>query len=269
MNRLDEMMDLSGRGALVTGGAGHLGRVIAETLVEMGAEVAIADLDLDPCTRVAEELDRKGPGSAWPLRVDLADVDSTKEAVRAAAERGKGNLSVLVHAAAFTGATRTPGWATATLAEQTVEAWDAALRVNLTSAFVLAQEAAPALIGSPGASVILVSSIYGVVGPDPRLYAATDLANPVGYGASKGALLQLVRYLATMLAPDVRVNALSPGGIERGQPEAFVARYVDRTPLRRMAREEDMKGAIAYLASDLSAYVTGQNLIVDGGWTTW
>jgi NAD(P)-dependent dehydrogenase (short-subunit alcohol dehydrogenase family) len=93
--------------------------------------------------------------------------------------------------------------------------------------------------------------------------------NAAGYAASKGGLLQLMRYLSTLLAPEVRVNAISPGGVWRGQPEAFHERYKARTPLGRMAREEDLKGAICYLASDLSLYVTGHNLVVDGGWTAW
>jgi NAD(P)-dependent dehydrogenase (short-subunit alcohol dehydrogenase family) len=95
------------------------------------------------------------------------------------------------------------------------------------------------------------------------------MGNPAGYAASKGGLLQLTKYLATALAPAVRVNALSPGGVTRGQPRPFQQRYVERTPLRRMAVEEDLKGAFAYLAGDLSAYVTGHNLVVDGGWTAW
>ena len=93
--------------------------------------------------------------------------------------------------------------------------------------------------------------------------------NPAAYGAAKGGLLQLTRWLSTVLAPDIRVNAITPGGVLRGQPEVFQERYTSRTPLRRMAIEEDFKGAVAYLASDLSAYVTGQNLIVDGGWSVW
>jgi NAD(P)-dependent dehydrogenase (short-subunit alcohol dehydrogenase family) len=101
------------------------------------------------------------------------------------------------------------------------------------------------------------------------LYAGTDLGNPAAYAVSKGGLLQLTRWLTTNLAPKVRVNAITIGGIARNQDPAFVAKYTNRTPLRRMATEEDLKGAITYLASDLSAYVTGQNLVVDGGWTAW
>ena len=125
------------------------------------------------------------------------------------------------------------------------------------------------LARSGSGAVILFGSTYGLVGPDFSLYDGTAMANPTAYGASKGGVLQLVRYLATTLAPAVRVNAISPGGVERGQPEQFQERYRARTPLRRMAREEDLKGAVAYLASDLSAYVTGHNLVVDGGWTVW
>jgi NAD(P)-dependent dehydrogenase (short-subunit alcohol dehydrogenase family) len=117
--------------------------------------------------------------------------------------------------------------------------------------------------------VILFSSIYGLVGPDLGLYAGTKMANPAGYGASKGGLVSLARHLATVLAPKVRVNAITPGGIERGQPASFRKRYKARAPLARMAVEEDLKGAVAYLAGDLSAYVTGHDLVVDGGWTAW
>lgn len=131
------------------------------------------------------------------------------------------------------------------------------------------QAAQEALAASGHGSVVLFASMYGLVGPDMRLYDGTAMANPAGYGASKGGLLQLTRYLATTLGPHVRVNAISPGGVWRDQPQAFQQRYVARTPMGRMATEQDLKGAVAYLASDLSAYVTGHNLVVDGGWTSW
>ena len=114
-----------------------------------------------------------------------------------------------------------------------------------------------------------MGSIYGILGPDLSLYDDTDLNNPAAYAASKGGLLQLTRWLATVLAPSVRANAVSPGGIERGQPEAFMSKYIARTPLKRMGCEEDFKGVIAFLASDMSRWVTGQNIVVDGGWSIW
>ena len=181
-----------------------------------------------------------------------------------------GGLDILVHSAAFVGTSAIPGWSVP-FPEQTVAAWDAGMRVNLTSAFVIAQEAREALAASGNGSVVLVSSIYGLVGSDPSVYEGTGMNadRVLAYSASKGGLLQLMRHLATLLAPRIRVNAISPGGIERGQAEAFRRQYAARTPLKRMGREEDLKGAVAYLASDLSAYVTGHNLVVDGGWTAW
>ena len=252
MRSLRELGDLTGRGAIVVGGAGHMGRVAVGALGEAGANVLVVDLAAE------------GPDT---IACDLADEAATRAAVHEATER-LGGLDVIVHTAALVGTSQLTGWAVP-FEEQSVEAFDAAIRVNLTSAFVLVQEAAGALAASGHGSVVLVSSTYGVVGYMPSLYEGLSMVNPVGYGASKGGVLQLMRFLAATLGPRVRVNAISPGGIERGQPDAFQTRYRERTPLGRMATEEDFKGAIAFLASDLSAYVTGHNLLVDGGWTAW
>jgi len=250
---IQQLSDLSGRRALVAGGGGHIGGAAAEALRESGAQVVVCD--------VAE-----GDGDE-SIRCDLRDEGEACGAVREA-ERRLGGLDVLVHCAALVGSSAAAGWA-APFEEQTVEAWSEALRVNLVSAFVLVQAARDALVASGRGSVILFGSIYGVVGPDPTLYDGTDIVNPVAYGASKGGVIQLMRYLATTLAPTVRVNAISPGGIAREQPAVFRERYESRTPLARMGSEEDIKGAVVYLAGDLSAYVTGHNLVVDGGWTAW
>lgn len=254
MRSVRDLIDLTGRAALVAGGGGHVGRAAVDALTELGARVVVVDTDVT--------------GAAAPaIECDLADEASARAAVGRAVEE-LGRLDILVHAAALVGTSAVEGFAVP-FEQQSVSAWDAALRVNTTSAFVLAQEARGHLASGGCGSVVLVSSIYGHVGPDWSLYEGTELANPAAYGASKGAILQLTRYLATTLAPAIRVNSISPGGIERGQPDAFRDRYTSRTPLRRMATEEDLKGAVAYLASDLSAYVTGHDLVVDGGWTAW
>ena len=265
MRTLKQLMDLQNRVALITGGAGHIGRVIAEGLAELGASIVV--LDLDQTAAVADEIAQKYNVKTLPLAVDLNDVSAVQSAPQKVLQEF-GRLDIMVHSAAYGGDTKFPGWAVP-FAEQTTEAWDRALRVNLTSAFALAQAARQPLTDSGHGSIVLISSIYGLVGPDMSLYEGTSMANPAGYGASKGGLLQLMRYLATVLAPHVRVNAISPGGVWRQQPEQFLDRYSRRTPLARMATEEDLKGAAAYLASDLSSYVTGHNLVVDGGWTTW
>lgn len=266
MRTLRELMNLSGRVALITGGAGHIGRAMAAALGELGAVVVVSDREAAACQAACAELTEGGGAFDW-VAGDLLEEGETRGVVRTTLAR-HGRLDVLIHCAAFVGTTRFPGWVEPFPA-QTVSAWDAALRVNLTAAFVLAQEAREALAASGKGSIILVSSIYGLVGPDLRLYEDTPMRHPAAYGASKAGLLQLMRYLATTMAPRVRANAITPGGVWRHQPDNFHQRYRARTPLGRMACEEDLKGAAAYLASDLSAYVTGHNLVVDGGWTAW
>jgi NAD(P)-dependent dehydrogenase (short-subunit alcohol dehydrogenase family) len=268
MRSVSQLIQLHGRKAIVTGGAGHIGLAIDETLLELGASVLIVDSDETACDKRVSELSHHYRGRTAAVVCDLADEAATRSAVRDGTAR-LGGLDILVHCAAYVGTTQAPGWAVP-FDKQTVQAWDAGLKVNLTSAFAMAQEARPALAASGHASIVFISSIYGLVGPDMRLYENTSMANPAAYGVSKAGLLQLVRYLATTFAPQIRVNAITPGGVSRRkQPQSFVDRYVGRTPLGRMATEEDFKGAIAYLASDLSNYVTGQNLVVDGGWTAW
>jgi NAD(P)-dependent dehydrogenase (short-subunit alcohol dehydrogenase family) len=267
MRTLKQLMDLRTRVALITGGAGHIGRVIAESLAELGAAIAVLDIDQAAAETVAADLARNYNVKASAFAVDLNDIAAVKTMPARVVEEF-GRLDVVIHSAAYGGETKFPGWAVP-FDEQTTEAWERALRVNLTSAFALAQAARQPLTDSGHGSIVLISSIYGLVGPDMSLYEGTSMANPAGYGASKGGLLQLMRHLSTVLAPHVRVNAISPGGVWRQQPEAFHDRYRARTPLGRMATEEDLKGAAGYLASDLSSYVTGHNLVVDGGWTIW
>jgi NAD(P)-dependent dehydrogenase (short-subunit alcohol dehydrogenase family) len=268
MKKISELMSLSNRNAIVTGGGGHIGLAICETLMELGATVSVLDLNSDICQERCRLLNsRHYQSTAIPVTVDLLKERDTREAVSHAI-REMGNLDILVHAAAFVGTTDYAGW-TVPFEEQTVDAWDKAMRINLTSAFIMIQTARAYLEKSANASVILIGSIYGLMGPDSRLYEETNMVTPAGYAASKGALIQLSRYLATSIAPHIRVNTIIAGGVQRMQPENFQKKYCDRTPLRRMATEEDLKGAVAYLASDLSLYVTGTELMVDGGWTAW
>jgi len=260
-------MNLQGRVALITGGGGHIGATMCEALAELGAAIVVLDVVQESCTGVAMRIHNAFGVETLPLVIDLTDEKVVRSVPGRVLDRF-GRLDILVNCAALVGTSELKGWVTPFL-EQSADTWRLALEVNLTATFVLVQACAEALAASGHGSVINISSIYGMVGPDMRLYENTALGNPAAYAASKGGLLQLTRWLATVLAPDVRVNAITSGGVWRDQPEAFHTRYVARTPLRRMATEEDLKGAIAYLASDLSAYVTGHNLVVDGGWMVW
>lgn len=252
MKKIEELINLQGRKTLVVGGIGHIGLAACETLKELGAKVAVMDLE--------------GKGDLF-FPCDLRNEKETRKKVQEVIQQLNG-LDILIHCAAYVGTTKIPGWVVP-FEEQTVETWEQAMRVNLTSAFVLIQESKKALQQSGHGSVLLFSSVAGILGPDNRLYEGTTMQSPAGYHASKGGLLQLTRYFAAILAPKIRVNAISPSGVWRNQPQVFQERYQQRIPLGRMATEEDMKGAIVYLASDLSRYVTGHNLVIDGGFTIW
>ena len=267
MKRISELMSLKGRIAVITGGAGHIGSAMAEALAELGANIVILDITMESCLSVCERISMEYAVETLPMVVNLAQEEHLRTVPDEVVSKF-GRLDILVNCAAFVGTSKLQGWITP-FEEQSVDTWKQALDVNLTAPFVLTQACTPALKESGHGSVINIASIYGLVGPDMRLYEGTAMGNPAAYAASKGGLLQLTRWLATVLAPDIRVNAISPGGIWHNQPESFLEKYVMRTPLRRMATEEDLKGAIAYLAGDLSTYVTGHNLIVDGGWTSW
>ena len=262
---VQDLLDLRGRTALVVGGAGHLGRVAADTLAELGAAICLVDLHPDVLRAAGDDIVERHRTQVLPIAVDITDDDALAEVPTTVVDRF-GSLDIVIHSAALVGTSTAAGWAVP-FAEQSAAAWRKAVDVNLTSAFVLCQAAAPHLSRSEAGSVVLVSSIHGVVAPDPAMYDGTTMVSPAAYAASKGGMIQLGRWLASYMSPAVRVNCVSPGGIERGQPEVFQARYSDRTPLGRMGTEDDLRGAFAFLCSDLSRYVTGQNLIVDGGLT--
>jgi NAD(P)-dependent dehydrogenase (short-subunit alcohol dehydrogenase family) len=261
---IKELMDLFGRVAVVTGGAGHIGREIVDALAELGAAVVI--VDRRGAAERAKSVARRFKIETLGLTVDLADEVATRD-IACKVKSRFGRCDILVNNAAFVGTSDLGGWAVP-FAEQSVETWRQALEVNLTAAFMLSQALAP-LLSERAGSIVNIASIYGHLGPDWRRYDGTTLGNPAAYAASKGGLIQLTRWLATTLAPRVRVNAVSPGGVERGQPNAFVEKYIAQTPMQRMACEEDIKGVVAFLAGDVSAYMTGQNLMIDGGYSAW
>jgi NAD(P)-dependent dehydrogenase (short-subunit alcohol dehydrogenase family) len=267
MRTVQELMNLKNRVAIITGGAGYLGSAICESFAEAGADLVIIDLERNSCENKAKHLEDSYNLRAIPLCMDLGNEAALKKIPDIVLEEF-GRIDILVNCAALVGTSTLTGWSVP-FPEQSPDTWRTALEINLTVPFILSQTCTPALRESGHGSIINIGSIYGVNGPDMALYEATGMGNPAAYAASKGGLIQLTRWLATVLAPNIRVNALTPGGIARNQPEIFTERYIRRTPLQRMAVEEDFKGAALYLASDLSSYVTGQNLIVDGGWTVW
>lgn len=265
MKTVTQLMDLKGRVALITGGAGHIGSAMAEAIAELGGNIVILDIDAQQAEAVASRLVKEYAVETMAIQVDLGN-DERVRAMPAEVIKKFGRLDILVNNAALVGTSNLKGWGVP-FKEQSVETWRKAMDINLTAVFVLTQACAEALEASGHGSIINIGSIYGLVGPQMALYDGTNLGNPGAYAASKGGLLQLTRWLASVMAPKVRVNSITFGGIFREHKDPFLSRYVARTLLGRMGVEEDAKGAVAYLASDLSAYVTGQNIVVDGGWT--
>ena len=266
-NTIKELSDLGGRRALITGANGGLGKAMASTLAELGANLVLVDLEGVELTALGSALTER-----WGIKVECRVCDLERQAERveliSSLRRSGLDLNILINNAAFVGDSELQGWSVP-FEEQTLETWRRALEVNLTAIFELCQGLTPLLKIAQGPTIINIASIYGLYGPDLSMYDDTSMGNPAAYGASKGGLLQFTRWLSTTLAPSIRVNAISPGGIFRNQPPEFVARYEKRTPMGRMATENDFCGAVAYLATDLSKYVTGQNLSVDGGWGVW
>jgi len=266
MKSLLDLSSLHGRYCLITGACGHLGRAFAETLAELGSNLILIDLPGSDFSFSKQIADKEGI-NIRSLECNLENPKEREEVISHVNQLDH-DLNSLINNAAFTGTSNLHGWIDS-IDKQTLETWNRAIEVNLTSCFDLSKGLLRKLRASKGANIINIASIYGEFGPDWNLYEGTSMGNPAAYAASKGGLIQLTKWMATTLAPVIRVNSISPGGIYRSQDNIFVDRYKLRTPLKRMASEEDFKGAIAYLASDLSAYVTGQNLRIDGGWGTW
>ena len=257
-------MDLSGRTALITGAAGGLGNVFSKSLASLGAKLILVDIDEKKLNGIAAEIREVENVEITIVKCDLEKENDRSELITNVL-KSNSELNILVNNAAFVGSSDLTGWAEP-FHLQSLETWNRALEVNLTACFHLIQGLSPLMKKSKGASIVNISSIYGHLAPDWTLYEGTSMSNPAAYATSKGGLIQLTRWLASALAPEIRVNSISPGGILRDQPRSFIARYEKKVLLERMASEEDFIGAVAYLACDSSAYVTGQNLLIDGGW---
>jgi NAD(P)-dependent dehydrogenase (short-subunit alcohol dehydrogenase family) len=255
-----DLFRLDGRIALVTGGSGRYGRDISTALAEAGAHVIIASRDLSHCEAFAEEL-RARQLKASAGRIDLRDETSIHDLARAI-QIGFGELHILFNNAVLSRRGAFP--------DQTADDWRETLDANAAGLFIACRTFGEIMVKQAGGSIVNVSSIYGMVGPDLRINEGTEMVNSPSYTFAKGGIIAFTRYLATCFAPQgIRVNCISPGGLYNGQSDLFVQNYCRRTPMGRMACGNDIKGASVFLASDASEYITGQNLAIDGGWTAW
>ena len=269
------LFSLNDRVAVVTGALGLLGTHHCHALAEAGACVAAVDLDQKRTAALGEELTRKYGRPMLGVGVDITDPDALR-GFRDQLLESYGSIDVLVNNAAINDMFENPQAA----AEQSrfehypLELWQRSLDVNLTGTFLCCQILGTEMARKAKGSIINIASTYGMVAPDQSLYRRPDgtqsFYKSASYPTTKGAILAFSRFLAAYWGPSgVRVNSLSPGGVENAQDEFFVHNYAARTPLGRMALPTDYKGALVFLASDASAYMTGTNLVVDGGWTAW
>ncbi len=265
---MTERFDLSGKVVVVTGGTGLLGSAYCQGLAEHGAQVVMADLAAaDPVTKAAAIQTPKGPG-AWGMACDVG-VEADVVALFQAVMKKFGRVDAVLNNAAATGEhLMRQGAVFTSFEESTLAVWEQAIRVNLTGVYLVAREGGKAMLQSGGGSMVNVSSTYGVVGPDHRIYDGMKFNSLPSYAAAKAGVHGLTRWLATYWGEKgIRVNTLVPGGVQNNHDPEFVRRYVARTPLGRMAKPEDMVGMMIYLVSDASAYSTGQQFFVEGGWT--
>ncbi len=274
--KIQDKFDLRDRVAVVTGGVGLLGTEFCKTLAEAGASVAVVDLNGDAAKKVADALTKDGY-RAKAIQTDITKPDSVSAMVASVLSNFR-RLDILVNSAAldpkFDPDAAAKGIAPGAFEDYPLEQWNAAMNVNLTGMFLVTQVCVKPMIaqGKKG-SIINICSTYGLNGPDQRIYIKDGKRvafKPVYYTVTKAGVMGFTKYLAAYYAgSEIRVNALTPGGVFNNHEDYFVKNYSAKTILGRMAKKDEMNGALLFLASDASSYMTGNNVVVDGGWTAW
>lgn len=268
-----KLFDLQGKNAIVTGGAGILGSHFCMGLADAGANVAVVDINIDKANELARTIEKDYGVKTLAIYCDLTSEQSVKEMVNSVITEFK-TIDILHNNAAGKSSNLEAFFAP--FEEYELNQWKEIMSTNLDGMFLVAKYVGKVMKQQKnGGSIIQTASIYGVLGPDNRIYEGSfyldrQINTPAIYSASKGGVVALTKYLSTYWAKDkIRVNTITPGGVESGQNEVFKQNYSNRIPLGRMAQADEMVGALIYLASDASSYMTGQNLIVDGGLCAW
>lgn len=267
------LFSLKGKNIVITGGLGYLGKECVKGFAQHGANLAIVDLDKKKTESFAKEVAEQYNIKAIGISCDVSDEVEVQKMIEQVTNV-LGNINVLFNNAATK--SRNLDAFFAPFEDYSHEEWKKIMSVNLDGMFLVAKNASKQMIkNGKGGSIIQTASIYGVVGPDHRIYNGSyflnhEINSPAVYSASKAGVIGLTKYLATYLAKhNIRVNTLTPGGLQTGQNEEFIHNYSNRVPLGRMGLVEEMVGAVIFMASDASSYMTGQNIIVDGGLTAW
>jgi NAD(P)-dependent dehydrogenase (short-subunit alcohol dehydrogenase family) len=259
-----DLFKLDGRTALVTGGAKNLGRDMAEALADAGADVALTSRNLDAAKRTAQAIAGDTGRTVRAYRLDVGDEDQVIRVVdNVIVDFGK--LDILINNAGNV-------QNSAPLEDRSLEDWNHTFAINSTGTFLCSREAAKHMMNRKAGVIINIASISGMMGKDRSVYEGADMIGvTIDYSAAKGSVINMTRDLACYLGPHgIRVNSISTSGFERGQPESFLKRYKAQHPLRRLGEDgKDIKGAVVYLASEAAAWVSGHNLVLDGGFSAW
>ena len=267
---VNKLFDLKEKVYIVAGGSGQIGFSISKALAEIGAMVAIVDLDIDNAKRKLKLCKN-------PNNISLYNADITNEKniidVYSSINHDFGKINGIINSFHYKGNSRkldTDEEFFSSVENYPLSTWDKVHDVNLKGTFISCKSSIPFLKNGSGGVIINISSTYGIVSPNKNIYSKSSMSSPVSYASSKSGIINLSRYLAVYLADfNIRVNVLSPGGIYNNQDSDFIKKYEKLTPLKRMSNPEDYHGAIIFLLSEASSYMTGSNLIIDGGWTAW
>lgn len=256
--------ELEGKVIIITGGSGLIGKAFAEAVCQYGANVVIADIPKAEPKNLAEQLEKKHGRKMLGFELDVAERDDVVK-LKDEVVKTFGRIDGLVNSHQ----NKTARFF-ANFEEYTDEDWDAVVETNLKGTFLTCQIIGGWMAGKGGGSIINIPSTYSVVAPNQNLYTGTNLGCPAAYSASKGGVMALSQYLATYWSSkNVRVNQITPHGVWNNHQERFEQNFSGLSPLGRMSYSHEVAGAAVFLLSDASSYVTGHNLLVDGGWTTW
>lgn len=263
---IKKLFDLSNRVVVITGAAGLLGTQYVYGLSQAGANVVLADLNLSKCKIIEKEIQKNFSTTPMSVKLDLAKQKSISSMTSSIIKKYS-KIDVLINNASYQG---NPKIRTGRFENLNLDVWNQAIDVNLTGVFLCCQNIGKRMLKQKSGNIINIASTYGLVGPDQRIYGKSGQNSAAFYAATKSAILNFTRYLAAYWqGTGIRVNTLSPGGVENNQKASFRKRYSKKTMLGRMAKKDEYVGPLLYLASDASSYMTGSNLIVDGGWTAW
>ena len=260
---INKIFNLSNKVIILTGAAGLLGTEYAHGLSQAGANVVLADLNFDKCKKLSLNLNKKYNVNSFPIKLDVTKINSINTMIKAVIKKFS-KIDILINNAIFSEA----GYTKIKFENYDLDIWKKGLNVNLSGIFLCCQQIGKIMKKQKNGNIINISSIYGIGAPDQRIYGNTKIIKSALYSVTKSGVLNFTRYLASYWRQDgIRVNTLSLGGVEENQNIIFKKNYSNKTMIGRMAKKDEYVGGLIFLSSNASSYMTGSNLVIDGGWT--